>query len=186
MHPKTREKTKAVTRCLLELLALGAMFTVVGGFTRTPKGLGKLTEAVGQCARWRIRHALRRLRLQGYVTYDAEDETTPIVLTEKGLQRCIARGVLRTVQGKRWDHLWRVIIFDVPNKRKRDRNALQRNLQSLGFYQLQESVYVHPHDRSKLVTQLCSLLRVHPYVVFLTAASLGIFEKKVRRFFFDT
>lgn len=45
-----------------------------------------------------------------------------------------------------WDGKWRVVIFDIEEKKKVVRNFLRRKLVSLGFGQLQESVYISPLD----------------------------------------
>lgn len=45
-----------------------------------------------------------------------------------------------------WDKKWRVVIFDIEEKEKRTRNALRQKLVSLGFGELQKSVYVTPLD----------------------------------------
>lgn len=45
-----------------------------------------------------------------------------------------------------WDGKWRVVIFDIEEKEKKTRNALRLKLISLGFGELQKSVYVTPLD----------------------------------------
>lgn len=45
-----------------------------------------------------------------------------------------------------WDRKWRVVIFDIEEKKKKARNSLRLKLISLGFGKLQESVYITPLD----------------------------------------
>lgn len=45
-----------------------------------------------------------------------------------------------------WDGKWRVVMFDIPEKEKKSREALRASLVSLGFGKIQESVYVSPLD----------------------------------------
>ncbi len=47
---------------------------------------------------------------------------------------------------KRWDRKWRIIIFDIPEKKKRVRDEVRRILKSSGFLRLQDSVWVYPYD----------------------------------------
>lgn len=68
-----------------------------------------------------------------------------LVLTELGRRR-----VAQTHYGPdaipkpvAWDRKWRVIIFDIPNKRKQARDILRQRLKILGLRQLQESVWIH-------------------------------------------
>lgn len=50
------------------------------------------------------------------------------------------------LSGQPWDRKWRVVIFDIEEKEKRARNALRQKLISLGFGELQKSVYITPLD----------------------------------------
>ncbi len=52
---------------------------------------------------------------------------------------------------KHWDGKWRVVCFDIPEKRKLVRRAVQRKLSLLGFYPLQNSVFISPHSCTTLV-----------------------------------
>ena len=43
---------------------------------------------------------------------------------------------------RKWDGIFRAVIFDIPERRKEYRNWLRSNLYFLGFKQLQESVFI--------------------------------------------
>ncbi len=45
-----------------------------------------------------------------------------------------------------WDKKWRVICFDVPEKKKHVRRLLHDKLKTLGCYRLQDSVFVTPYS----------------------------------------
>lgn len=45
----------------------------------------------------------------------------------------------------KWDKRWRVLIFDVSKDRNKTRDFLRRKLKELGFYRLQQSVWVTPY-----------------------------------------
>lgn len=47
---------------------------------------------------------------------------------------------------KAWDGKWRIVIFDIPEEERKDRDSLRFKLISLGFGKLQESVYITPLD----------------------------------------
>ena len=60
----------------------------------------------------------------------------------------------------RWDGKWRIVIFDVPEKMKRAREALREKLRELGFKELQKSVFIHPFeckDEIDFVTEFFNL-----------------------------
>lgn len=60
----------------------------------------------------------------------------------------------RLKKPKRWDKKWRVLIFDIPEKRKRIRNLIRSTLLRLGFVHFQDSVWVYPYECENLITLL--------------------------------
>lgn len=52
---------------------------------------------------------------------------------------------------KRWDKKWRIVIFDIPEKRKRTRDEIRGILVSAGFQKLQDSVWVYPYDCEDII-----------------------------------
>jgi len=54
---------------------------------------------------------------------------------------------------KRWDGYWRMVVFDVPEERRKLRNALRGKLNQLGFGQWQRSVYITPFDLEEEINQ---------------------------------
>lgn len=51
----------------------------------------------------------------------------------------------------RWDRKWRVLIFDIPEKKKVIRNQLTLMLRQAGFERLQDSVWVYPYDCEDII-----------------------------------
>jgi CRISPR-associated endonuclease Cas2 len=44
----------------------------------------------------------------------------------------------------KWDKKWRVVIYDIPESKRNERDAVRNLLKQLGFYKLQISTWVHP------------------------------------------
>jgi len=49
-------------------------------------------------------------------------------------------------QPKKWDKKWRMIIFDIPEKKKKVRKQISLLFKQTGLYRLQDSVWVYPYD----------------------------------------
>ena len=64
------------------------------------------------------------------------------------------KALMRLPGLRRWDKRWRVIIFDIPERHRATRDRLRTMLRSLGFVQLQASVWVYPHDCEDLIALL--------------------------------
>ncbi len=52
---------------------------------------------------------------------------------------------------KRWDKKWRVIIFDIPEKKKKMRMQISYLFKQSGLYRLQDSVWVFPYDCEDII-----------------------------------
>ena len=87
------------------------------------------------------------------------------------------------LQNKKWDGNWRVVIFDIPQEHRRNRNILRRRLRWWGFLMLQKSVFVSPYPCEEELGYLCSQLKLSDYVDVITARHIGSREEEMRRHF---
>lgn len=107
----------------------------------------------------RITQALLRLERRGLIRIIGEGRKREIHLTTQGegiIDRLYA-GAYVIPLPVRWDGLWRVVMFDVPEKRKKVRDILRMLLRSAGFVHFQDSAWIQPYPCDELVT----LLRSH-------------------------
>jgi len=186
MKRKTKEKFKDITAHTIKILGTGAgisFLAILGGGSRG----SKLLKSLGQYSAWQIKQTLKQLRLRGYIDYDEEDEKSLIFLTKKGMKRFTHLHLAERLAGiiKKWDYLWRMVIFDIPDKKKRSRDAFRRALEASGFHLLQESVFVSPFKCEKEIIELAKMYGVLSHILVLTVASLGPKEKQLRRVFFE-
>lgn len=88
-----------------------------------------------------VRHSLWRLQKQGFV----KKEGKLYRLTDKGKK--LADYILKRkkIINKDWDKKYRVVIFDIPEKRSRERDWLRQELYFLEYKKLQESVFISKH-----------------------------------------
>ncbi len=68
---------------------------------------------------------------------------------------------------RRWDKKWRVLIFDIKEKKRATRNLLRSTLSHIGFVQLQQSVWVCPYDCEDLITLLKADYRIGTEVLYM-------------------
>lgn len=106
-------------------------------------------------------------------------------LTEKGKRvvREILFDEMKIEKQKIWDKKWRIVIFDIPeNKRRRMRDAMRQKLQKIGFFQLQKSVWVCPYPCEKEIQLICEIFQVNPFVNIITAENIYN-DDALRRYF---
>ena len=108
----------------------------------------------------RIDQALYRLKKRKLVEFTDGNVGRPVVqLTEDG-KKMIEKLVLceyRISEMPVWDGKWRIIIFDIKEKRRRIRERLRTLLFGAGFVRLQDSVWVVPYPCDEFV----QLVRAH-------------------------
>ena len=73
---------------------------------------------------------------------------------------------------KKWDRKWRVIIFDIPDKKRRIRDQIRELFKSAGFYLLQESVWVYPYDCEDIIALLKTDFGVGKNLLYLIVEEL--------------
>jgi phenylacetic acid degradation operon negative regulatory protein len=120
---------------------------------------------------WEIKKAIKYLAQKRYIKLNKEKQR--IYLAEKGFSEFIRFKALQK-QGK-WDGKWRVIIFDVAEERRNNRDFLRTRLKWLGFKELQKSVWVFPYDIKKDIEELMEISKYNCRgdIRFLTVEKIG-------------
>ena len=72
----------------------------------------------------------------------------------------------------KWDGKYRVIIFDIPEVKRKIRGVIRQQLMNWGFVKLQDSVWVHPYECQHIVTLLKTRFYVSGEVLYLTVDSI--------------
>lgn len=70
---------------------------------------------------------------------------------------------LRIPVPKVWDKIWRLVIFDIPEKLRIKREAFRGKLKELGFYPLQKSIWAYPYPCEKEIKLLREFFALTPH-----------------------
>jgi len=119
-----------------------------------------------------IYQAVHRLRGQEYVrSRQVKRGFLVITPTAKGKQMAkhISLMKMRLPKLDKWDGIWRVIIFDVPKDKDRNRLAFSDHLKRLGMRFLQKSVWVYPYECKKEITQMREYYDLASHVTYIEA-----------------
>ena len=65
---------------------------------------------------------------------------------------------------QKWDKKWRLVIFDIPEKKRAGRNALRDKLRDCGFKEWQHSVFVYPYPCENEIDFIIEVFDLRPYV----------------------
>jgi CRISPR-associated endonuclease Cas2 len=136
---------------------------------------------------FRTKTAMSRLVAKGLLTFEERDGKRYARLTTAGqkmLEMTERETLLKQQRNKRWDKRWRVIIFDIPENKKRIRDRLRETVKSFGFLHLQHSVWVYPHDCEDLIILLKAELKIGKDVLYMIVENLEN-DERIRRHFFQ-
>lgn len=74
---------------------------------------------------------------------------------------------------KKWDGVWHLVSYDIPNSLNKGRDYFRSVLKRWQFYQIQKSLWVYPFECKEEVAVLAEYLKVAPYVVIMTTDLLA-------------
>lgn len=125
-----------------------------------------------------IRAARERLVRNGFLLY----KKGLLQITNKGRFYLAKETSYEKFKNKKWGGKWRVLIFDIPEKKKFIREQIRSALHSIGFMRLQNSVWIFPYDCEDLITLLKAELGIGKNVLYMIVDALE-YDKPVRSYF---
>jgi predicted transcriptional regulator len=119
--------------------------------------------------RYQSKTVLGRLAEKGYVKFEERNGKRYARITDRGqLELAKTRPTVR----RRWDTRWRVVLFDVPEKRKAVRDRLRRFMDLYGFVRLQDSVWIYPYDCEEIIALAKADFRIGHDVLYMIVERL--------------
>jgi len=174
-----------MSKKILLLLIGGASLSL----TRRPDAYFRIVRSIVK--EWRkinernLRIAIKNLYKSKMVDYkENTDGTVRVVLTEMGKNKILKYNLDKIEIKKpiKWDKLWRLVVFDIPEKERAGRMALAAKLKELGFYPLQKSVFIHPFECKDEIDFIVEMFELVSYVRFLRVKDVDIELDLKKRF----
>lgn len=173
---KAEEKSKIKTRrrdlqkLVLETVAMAGVLSVAVLAPNVLKAMNK----IGILPRCRqkeyVSSSASKLAKRGLLYFDGKRYQ----MTSKG-ENLLHRWQLADFQlekPKKWDKKWRIIIYDISEKKRKIRDQIRNLFNSSGLYRLQDSVWVYPYDCEDIITLLKSEMGVGKNVLYLIVDEL--------------
>jgi len=106
----------------------------------------------------------------------SKDGSTTMTLSNKGKQYILKFDLekLKIQKQLKWDKKWRVVMFDIPETKKRLREALRFHFKEIGLIELQKSVLVNPYPCEKEIEFILEFYNARKYVRFVVAEEIDI------------
>lgn len=159
---------------------------ILESFVWVGKGILKTAENPYKALRYgpdmhsQIASTISNLIRYNYVKRDAKKKY--INLTAKGRKEAQKILLKKITKKKRWDKKWRALIFDIPESKKSYREQIRKNLREIGFYQLQQSVWVYPYDVLKYLYIILPGFREGDWFEYLEINKISSHDK-LKEFF---
>ena len=96
------------------------------------------------------------------------------MLTHKGLEKVFTTKMNLTTKKGRADRKWQMVLFDIPEKKRKQRNLFRKNLQYLGYKRLQRSIWVCQYDVLNETKDLIKGYKLGLYVELLLVKKIGL------------
>ncbi|MBI2029403.1 hypothetical protein HYT02_03240 [Candidatus Gottesmanbacteria bacterium] len=121
-----------------------------------------------------LKRTLRKLEKQKLIEVGNHDGYAEVKISEAGRRRILKFGIdnLNVEKPAHWDGKWRLVFYDVLGGRRVLRDKFRSYLKLAGFYQLQESVYLHAFPCEKEMEFLKYYLGIGSEVQIIIAESI--------------
>lgn len=170
-HPLASSGMKA----LLALAAVGGVLTLAAV---APGVVSVFTKSIARENRekreryntiWQNFYRLKQSRALELVAEKGNESIYRLTETGKIRLKSFLIETLEVASPRHWDGKWHVVVFDIPEKLRSARRAIQRKMLSMGFYPMQKSVFVHPFPCEAEIEFLKDFFNIKPCVDILIA-----------------
>ncbi len=167
----SRIRLTDTSRAILGVFAVAGAITLLAAFPGLVHAVAPFIKAKHKRPRVTVKRNIEALVRDGLLQY-SKDPTGEVHLSLTKLGRLEALLTHKTVthRKKKWDGVWRIVIFDIPNTQGKERNTLRRAVRLFGFHQLQKSVWVYPFNCDDFITLLRENLDINKNVLYLHAS----------------
>ena len=131
-------------------------------------------------SRWgrTARGALSKLKNLGWIEKFTKNNELHYKVTKSGED--YLDNVLKVIKIKNdCDKKWRLVIFDIPERKRATRDKLRRALSSLGMGLLQSSVWISPQDIKAEIGEIEKKLKINHLLKFFEVSSTNGLNKQI-------
>lgn len=183
---RRRRQKENIQRTLLAVVGVAGILAVTAVapnvFQALPHIMGKDRYKLA----FKTRTAVDRLIAKGYMRRVRKNESVYLELTSAGRQHLLLEQARASspasARRKRWDGRYRLVMFDIPEKRKTTRDRLRLLMKNFGFMRLQNSVWVSPYDCEELISLVKAELRIGSAILYALVDQIEG-EKRIKDYF---
>lgn len=182
---QTRRKKGEVIKKVLQIVGAGLVVGTIIAFPPLAMSFNLIMEVIEEreqkISKAQVKRVLYNLEKKKLISLKKNNGDLLATFNEKGKKLILKYKFdeLKIKKPKKWDGKWRLVMFDIPEKRKRARETLRRKLKSMDFYQVQKSVFIHPFECQREIESVTTAYEIEPFVYFMRADYIDN-EKKIK------
>jgi phenylacetic acid degradation operon negative regulatory protein len=121
-----------------------------------------------------VRSTFSRMTKKGWLVSRRKGRYSSYALTSSG-ERVVREAQIRIFEPRRraWDGLWHMVVYSVPEEKRKLRSSLRKHLGWLGFGSLAPGTWISPNDRHEEVEKQLDNLGARPYAVYFGGMKLN-------------
>ena len=179
-------RNSKITKVVLATLAIASIPLILG--TAVAMGNAVQVFSMFDSKKYKKRQitstvaSLKQRKLIDYIS--DKNGVVNVRITQKGksVLKRFAIDVIKITKPNKWDGNWRVVMFDLPVRFSKARNALRFKLKQLGFVQFQKSVWLYPYTCEDEIIFVADYYKVKKYIEFLEVKSISSSLKLKKHF----
>lgn len=129
--------------------------------------------------------AIKRLENRGYI----KRENNIYYLTDNGQKEAFLNYIkdngspfIDINKPDKWDRKWRIIFFDVPEKKRILRDELRIMLKAIGFKEFQKSIWIYPYPVPDYLKKILFEEKIKQYTRLITTENIE-YDRDLRSMF---
>src|SRR3989338_3240576 len=124
--------------------------------------------------RYRVNQAVRGLEKKKLVRIYQKGGRDVVEITEAGKRKVLEYNLdeMKLKVTPKWDGWWHIVMFDIPQTKKRARDAVSSKIKELGMCPIQKSVFVSPYVCKNEIDFIGGVFGVRKNIIYIRAKEI--------------
>ncbi len=175
LRARSKRRRANIQRYILDVTAATGILAVSLVSPRVGKLLEPMMHDLAHPNRTnaKIRRSFQQLLKNGMIEMKEKNGKKFVQITNKGRMKMLRLYVDSHNRNKpKWDKRWRLVIYDIKEKRRKTRQNISHILKNFGFKKLQGSVWAYPFPCEELITLLKAELKIGKDLLYMIVEEL--------------